>query len=314
MSPRSRAFVPAVLAFVGLTIAAQAQDALPPGHPAVAPGENPHAHGGGGGSMPGVFEPPPDTETEDPMLPPGTIEVDLRDADDKPVPRETVTLGIIINSVAKGDSRQHLQLTTDDQGRVLFTHLELASNIAYRVSCGYQGGLFAATPFQLPAGRAMHVVLHVYPVTRDMQQALVVAEVTLAAEMREDRVQVEEAFTFYNLGRTAWQPDGSIGMRLPDGYTAFNAQASMTGQGVDETSGTAALHGTFPPGKSSTPRSSSERLIEVRYNVSAICSSSQYCTRGAPSGFMGSDTTFVSRMITRTKLPAAGCHHGHRRD
>jgi hypothetical protein len=69
--------------------------------------------------------------------------------------------------------------------------------------------------------------------------------------MREDRVQVEEAITFYNLGRTAWQPDG-VTMRLPEGYTAFNAQASMSDQGVDEAGGgTASLHGTFPPGKSS---------------------------------------------------------------
>jgi hypothetical protein len=201
--------------------------------------------------MPGVFEPPQDTETEDPSLPPGTIEVDLRDADDKPIPRETVTLGVLINSIAKGDSRQHLQLTTDDQGRAVFSHLELASNIAYRVSCGYQGGLFAAAPFQLSQARSMRVVLHVYAVTRDIQQALIVAEISVASEMREDRVQVEEAMTFYNLGRTAWQPDG-VTMRLPEGYTAFNAQASMSDQGVDDAGGgTASLHGTFPPGKSS---------------------------------------------------------------
>ncbi len=193
-------------------------------------------------------EPPPDSELEDPSAPPGTIEVDLRDADDKPVPREDVTLGVLVNSIAKGDSRQHLQVTTDDQGRAIFAHLDLASNIAYRVSCGYQGGLFAASPFQLQQAKAMRVVLHVYPVTRDIQQALIVTEIAVAAEMREDRVQVEEAMTFYNLGRTAWQPDG-VTMKLPEGYAAFNAQASMTDQGADAASGAASLHGTFPPGK-----------------------------------------------------------------
>ena len=34
----------------------------------------------------------------------------------------------------------------------------------------------------------------------------------------------------------------------------------------------------FPSGRTSTPRSNSERLIEVRYKVSAICSSSHACT------------------------------------
>src|SRR5882724_11180728 len=85
---------------------------------------------------------------------------------------------------------------------------------------------------------------------------------------------------------------------------------------VDRSSLKAAASPTlrFPLDKSSTPRSSSERLTEVRYNVSAICSSSQNCTARAPSGFIGSDTTFVSRTITRTERPAAGFHHGQRRD
>ena len=48
-----------------------------------------------GGSVPGMFTPPEDVEEAAPGLPPGTIAVDLRDADDKPVPGETITLGII---------------------------------------------------------------------------------------------------------------------------------------------------------------------------------------------------------------------------
>ncbi len=251
MSLRSFAFAFAVLAWLVASAPVRAQEALPPGHPPVSASsggsDDPHA-GAGAGSIPGVFAPPEDTETEAPTLPPGTIEVDLRDADDKPVPRETVTLGILVNSVAKGDSRRHQQRSTDDQGRAVFSNLELVSNTAYRISCGYQGGLFAASPFQMQQARAMRVVLHVYPVVRDVKQALIVAEVTVAAEMREDRVQIEEAMTFYNLGRVAWQPN-EVAMRLPEGYTAFSAQASMTDQGANDESGAAVLHGTFPPGK-----------------------------------------------------------------
>jgi hypothetical protein len=228
------------------------EEDLPPGHPAVESqdGTNPHAHAGGNGTMPGMFQPPEDVEQEDASLPPGTIAVDLHDADDKPVPNEVVNLGILINSVAKGDSRKHLQATTDDGGRAVFSHLELASNTAYRVSSGYQGGLFGAMPFQLQQAKAMHVVLHVYPVTHDIQQALIVAEATVAAEIRDDRIQVEEALTIYNLGRIAWQPD-EVRLTLPDGYTAFNAQASMSDQGVDDVGGAGRLRGTFPPGRHS---------------------------------------------------------------
>jgi hypothetical protein len=220
------------------------------------------AQGGGAGAAPPIFEPPEDTEQPDPSLAPGTIAVDLHDADDHPVASEMVTLGILINSVAKGDSRKHLQGTTDDRGRVVFTNLESSSNIAYRVSAGYQGGAFAAPPFQLQQGKAVHVVLHVYPVTDDIQQALVVSEAAVACEVREDRIQVEEAFTIYNLGRTAWRPN-EVRMKLPEGFTAFNAQASMSDQGVEDAcasgpageaaecarGGHARLHGTFPPGR-----------------------------------------------------------------
>src|SRR5580693_1738255 len=89
----------AALAVLGATRASSAQedppgedDALPAGHPDVAGANaNPHAHPGKAGSMPGVFEPPDDVEREDPSLPPGTIVVDLHDADDKPVANETLT-------------------------------------------------------------------------------------------------------------------------------------------------------------------------------------------------------------------------------
>jgi hypothetical protein len=223
-------------------------DALPANHPAVQ--GNPHGGAAAQGGMPGMFRAPQDSEKEDPSLPPGSIAVDLRDADDKPVPGELITLGELINSVANGDSRKHFQATTDERGRAQFSGLDIASNIAYRVSSGYQGGSFGATPFQIPQGKAIHVVLHVYQVVRDIRDALVVSEAAVAAEMRDDRIQIEEALTIYNLGKTAWQPDDTT-MALPSNETAFSAQPSMTGQGVDESSGTAKLHGTFPPGQSS---------------------------------------------------------------
>jgi hypothetical protein len=227
---------------------ALAQDEMPPGHPAVEDDANPHARAGTSDAIPGVFQPPEDTETPEPSLPPGTIVVDLRDADDKPVPRETVTLGALINSIAKGDSRKHFQAVTDAAGRATFPALDTASNIAYRVSSGYQGGSFAATPFQLKQAGAMHVVLHVYAVARDIRDARVVSEVTVASEVRDERIQIEEVLTFYNLGRTAWSPDG-VRMSLPDTYTGFSAQAAMSDQGVDDASGSAKLRGTFPPGR-----------------------------------------------------------------
>jgi hypothetical protein len=237
--------------------AADDDESLPEGHPALDDA-NPHARASAGaGGMPGTFQPPEDLEQPDPTLPPGTIAVELHDGDEKPVSKEQVTLGVLINSVAKGDSRKHVQATTDERGRVVFSGLDLAGNIAYRISSGYQGGSFAATPFQLQQAKAMHVVLHVYPVTRDIQRALIVAEATVACEVREDRIQVEQVLTIYNLGRVAWQPD-DVRMKLPAGFTAFNGQATMSDQGVDEVAGSAQLRGTFPPGR---------HVVEFRWQV-----------------------------------------------
>jgi len=254
-TPRRMALAAGMALALAVSTHAHAQDEgeedLPPDHPAV--GDNPHAQAGNGqsaGGMPGVFQPKQDTEEPDPSLPEGTIAVDLRDAEDKPVPGEEVTLGILVNSVAKGDSRQHMQATTDASGRAVFSKLERASNIAYRVSVGYEGGLFAAMPFQMQQVKAMRVVLHVYPVTHDIQKALIVAEATVATEMRDDRLQVEEVLNIYNLGPTAWQPL-DLDMKLPEGATAFSAQQSMTDQGADEMGGRARLRGTFPPGRHS---------------------------------------------------------------
>ena len=68
--------------------------------------------------------------------------------------------------------------------------------------------------------------------------------------MREDRIQIEEVLGIYNLGRIAWQPD-DVRMKLPDDFTGFSAQSSMSDQGVDDVSGTARMRGTFPPGRHS---------------------------------------------------------------
>jgi hypothetical protein len=253
--PRNRAIVwIAIVLLPLLASSARAQDAgkaaLPTGHPRLDDA-NPHGHAGGmAGGAPAMFEPPADVEEPDSAQAPGTIVVDLRDADDKPVAHQEVTLGVLVNSAASGENRKHVQATTDQGGRAVFSGLDQASNTAYRVSAAYQGATFAATPFQLQPGKAMRVVLHVYPVTHDIQQALIVAEATVACEVREDHIQVEEALTLYNLGRTAWIPD-DVRMKLPAGFSSFGVQPSMSDQGVDAVEGSARLHGTFPPGRHS---------------------------------------------------------------
>ena len=214
------------------------------------------AHGHGG--VPGAFQPPEDTENEEPSLPAGTIAVELRDADDKPIANEGVTLGILVQSIAKGESRTHKLQQTDASGRALFAQLETGTGFAYRVTVPKDGATFAALPFQLPQGKAMRVVLHLYPVTHDIKEARIVIRGVLLAEMRDDRVQFQQAFQIYNFGRFAWVPDG-IFVSLPEGFTAFNTQQGMGDQGVDQEKTGARLRGTFGPGQ--------QQVIEFRWQL-----------------------------------------------
>lgn len=247
-----------------------ARGQLPSGHPAVvddpdtsegvdrqdltdpADAQPVNPHGGGQtrqGGIPGVFQPPADEASEDPTLPKGTIVIAIHDADDKPVVGTSVLLGIVHNSVAQGESHEHVAKNTDAKGEVRFDGLEAASSIAYRASSTRGEGNFSAPPFRLPVDRGERVTLHVYDVTNDIQQALIVSQAVMYVEMKDDRVQLQEAITIFNFGKTAWVPKDVI-FALPEGFTALNGQQSMSAQGIDpvEKQG-AKLHGTFAPGR-----------------------------------------------------------------
>ena len=211
-------------------------------------GADPHAGHGGAGGAQAMFQAPPDTEEEDDKLPVGSIAIEVRDADDKPVPNAGVTLGILRQSIAKGESRERKFATTGDAGTLRFDGLDTGSGLAYRVSVPKDGASFAARPFNLPAKRGMHVVLHVYAVEKEIPR-LVVFQTLAYFELRDDRIQAEEVVNVFNFGKTAWAPDGTI-LPLPEGFTALTGQQQMSDQGVDPVEHLGArIRGTFPPGR-----------------------------------------------------------------
>jgi hypothetical protein len=196
------------------------------------------------------FRPPPDTSDEDPKLPPGTIVVELRDALNNVLPNKTVQLGIIHQSVAKGDSREHLQQNTADDGMTTFGQLETSAGTAYRVTVKSDDATFAARPFNLSHDHGMHVVLHVYPVVHELPQTLQVGSRAIVyVEVKDDRIQIQERIDFFNGTPAAFVPHDMI-LRLPDTFTALNSQQQMSDIGVDAVPHEGArLHGTFLPGE-----------------------------------------------------------------
>lgn len=198
----------------------------------------------------GMFEPKPDSSTEDDALPAGTIRVTLVDADEKPLAKHPLTLGIMETSVAKGDSRKRVARETGADGVTVFDQLETGSGFAYRVSAQRDGATFGAPPFQLSPKRGTNVTLHVYPVTRSIEQAMVVSQAVTHVEVKDDRIQVEQLFSVFNFGKVAWVPDNVI-VRLPPEFTALNGSQTMGDQGIDPVEHQGArLRGTFGPGQS----------------------------------------------------------------
>jgi hypothetical protein len=226
---------------------------LPPGHPQVnAPPEDQDEEEPGQArqaAIPGMFQPPPDTAEEDPSLPGGTLVVDIRDADNQPKPNVPLTLVVLHQSVAKGQSKENKPVKADANGQLRLDHLEIGSDVSYWVKNQSGPATFASSPVQLNPARGIHEVMHVYPVTTSLESALIVTQGVLYFEVKDDRVQVEEAVTFYNFGKTAWVPDNLI-LKLPSGFTAVTSQAMMSDQGIDpvEKEG-AKVRGTFAPGR-----------------------------------------------------------------
>ncbi len=226
-------------------------------HPAsdADPHADPHAGGGhagagaAAGSVPGMFNPPPDTVEDDPTLPAGSFTATILDPDDRPLPHTSVTVGVIHNSVAKGEARTRVVREADDAGMIRFDAQEIGSHVSYRVSVSSDGATFAVSPFNLPPARGIKARLHVYPVTRSLDEALVVMQSVLFAEMKDDRVQLQSALQIFNFGRTAWVPS-EVYVDLPEGFTAFRANEEMSDKSVENVEKKGArLHGTFAPGR-----------------------------------------------------------------
>lgn len=234
-------------------------DELPEGHPQVGAdphgdnphGANPHGDNAPRGGREGFFDPPPDTAIDDPSLPPGTIVITIRDAEDKPIPKASAVIGILESSVAKGDSRKRRTVDMDAEGTAQVDGLSVGGGTSYRISTIRDGGSFASEPFSLSAKAGKRVVLHAYESTTDVDKALVGIQAFVFVSLREDALSVEHMFNIYNIGPTAWVPDlNGAKMALPDKYKAFNASDAMADvKFVEGKDSDASLVGTIGPGQ-----------------------------------------------------------------
>jgi hypothetical protein len=195
---------------------------------------------------------------DDPKLPTGTLEMAIVDPQGTPQPGASVTLGILYNSVAKGESRKRVTLTANERGVARFEHLDTGSAVAYRPMVIKDGATFEVMPFRLPEKGGTKGILHVYPVVEDIDTATIVSQSVLYTEVKDDRIQVQQAFKIYNFGKSAWVPKELL-VSLPEAFTAFTSQQGMTDITVDSIPKQGArIRGTFAPG---------QHMIEFRWQL-----------------------------------------------
>ena len=237
---------------------------LPPGHPSVdedaeadphGPGDSPHGANPHGDTPrrnnSGFFEAPPDTATEDQTLPPGTMVFSIRDADDRPIPNATATIGILKSSVAQGDKRERREVTTDAQGTARLDGLAVGAGTSYRVTTSRGPGTYATEAFALSDKAGKRVVLHAYEATDDVNNALVGAQAFVFVSLGEGVLRVEQLFNVFNVGKVAWVPGkGAAQVGLHEGYQAFRIPDGMTDvRFIDEPNKGPWLSGTIAPGR-----------------------------------------------------------------
>jgi len=236
--------------------------ALPPGHVPIAPttAELPAEHPPieKPAEQPNApaqrrAEPPADLSVPSPEVPAGTVDVTVVDAQQKPQAGVEVRLGILRQTIAEGESRQSQTARTNANGGVRFSGLKLESDFSYRVTIPRGRATYATAPFQLKGEQGQSVLLHLFPVTDDINAALVGMRGIIVIEPKDDVFQIEVMFRVFNIGSITWVPSNLV-LDLPEGSKGFTAQESMNDTrfvSAEEDSG-ARLEGTFAPGQHDT--------------------------------------------------------------
>jgi hypothetical protein len=245
-----------VLACAAPAFAQEASEPLPPGHPPIEaapeplPSGHPPVDAGAGNrgqrSMADVLRPPePARAVPTPLVPAGTIRVLVVDENDRPVPSAPVDVGVM----ASGQRSRH-NGRTNAQGVATFADLPTGTSQAYRVNVPYQGATYSSAPFQLESDRGHDVRVVRLPVTRD-DRYVFLNLYRVIVEIVEERFKVVHHAQITNAGSETYVfPQRGLRVPLPEGALAFQTEAVMTDQRVEELRGRhmVALRGSLPPG------------------------------------------------------------------
>jgi hypothetical protein len=218
--------------------AAPAQAApLPAGHPST----------GAPAAAPAQLE--QDAVVTNPQIPPGTIQVKLVNETGEPLANTEVKLGVQFQKISEGEQHSEKHAKTDAEGLAVFSGLTPGSDFSYRVSSKNGPAEYSSEPVQLKPELGVLALLHVYPFTRNIEEASIGSRGFVYVETRDDVFQFEVLFRYFNMGAISWVPEEAR-MKLPEGFKAFKAGEAMDDTRFEEEPGKGVkLGGTFGPGQ-----------------------------------------------------------------
>ncbi len=208
------------------------EEAMPPDHPGSAPNEDDVPIGPDGKPIKRL---PDDDSQEDGRLAAGTIRLQVRDADDRPVAHRAVTLAITRNSIAEDSVKTKKQAETDADGFVEWSGLGNGSLWTYRLTTQVSDpadpsatATYGLPPINLPLDKGWRALLHVFPVTADIERvAAGVDGVDTIVEVRDDVIEVTQIFELADYSPVAWSFGKGLVLALPKGAKALRGQDSM---------------------------------------------------------------------------------------
>jgi hypothetical protein len=180
---------------------------LPPGHPPID-GLTPPAGGSEG------------APTDDPSVPAGSILVQAKGLG--PELLATLEASLVEWHQAKDEATRTVRAKTriDAAGSAQFTGLAASMEVSYGVVVEHEGVSHASPSFRLSARAGKRVPVQVFPVTTNMDEALVGVRAILYLEPRDQHVYVEQLFQFSNLSGHTWRAH-PMPVRLPAGALTF---------------------------------------------------------------------------------------------
>lgn len=201
----------------------------------------------------GPADPPPAPKQRRPTMPPrvdsrvaaGTVKVSVIDANDQPVPDQSVQ---VVKKDVTGNDVTY-EGVTDAKGVALVEGVKIQSDAFYFAGVIYDGGPYQSTFFQLPDTTGASVELRVFDTTADA--SLVRSGVHYETRpLENDSVQVIRIFELLVTGDEAYWPSGGMRIYGAPGSRFVKVLPRST-RWLEEREGApyAVLTGPIPPGE-----------------------------------------------------------------